>query len=187
VANTDRKRHSETLGTILSYLVSMTTILGIPVALYGYLSAQQSSRVDRTFEFYKDFRAADLQDDVNLLVEKFNGKADEVSKFLANNDEAGLTELEKTLLQDAKANAALSRVVVFYDAVGPCVAHSLCDADATVALLKFQAQQMVSAYGAYVVSQQQPQSPFGSGIFIVNGLTAPAKSWPWPWSARSTN
>jgi hypothetical protein len=175
------------LGTVLSYLVSMTTILGIPVALYGYLSAQQSSRVDRTFEFYKDFRAADLQDDVNLLVEKFNSKADEVSKFLANNDEAGLTELEKTLLQDAKANAALSRVVVFYDAVGPCVAHSLCDADATVALLKFQAQQMVSAYGAYVVSQQQPQSPFGSGIFIVNGLTAPAKSWPWPWSARSTN
>ena len=98
MANTDRKRHSERLGTVLSYLVSMTTILGIPVALYGYLSAQQSSRVDRTFEFYKDFRAAELQDDVNLLVEKFNAKADEVSKFLANNDEAGLTELEKTIL-----------------------------------------------------------------------------------------
>jgi hypothetical protein len=187
VASTDRKRRSWNLGTVLSYLVSMTTILGIPIALYGYLAAQQSSRVDRTFEFYKDFRDAALQEDVNLLVEKFNAKADQVRKFLANNDEAGLTQLEKSLVQDAKADAALSRVVVFYDAVGPCVAHSLCDADATVALLKLQAQQMVSAYGAYVLSQQQSGSPFGSGIFIVNGLT-PSSSWSTLfWPRRSTN
>ena len=191
MANTDKKFFYESLGTALSYLVSITTILGIPLALYGYLSAQQTSRVDRTFEFYKDFRDTHLQDDVNLLLEKFNAKADEVKKLLANNDDAGLTKLQSSLLQDANANAALTRVVVFYDAVGPCVAHTLCDADATVALLQLPAQQLVSGYGAYVASQRQSGSPFGGGIYIVNGLPAKSNSWPWvswvSWLSRSTN
>ena len=166
----------------------MTTILGIPVALYGYLSAQQSSRVDRVFEFYKNFRDTNQEDDVNLLVGKFNAVSDEVQKLVSNNDQAGLLKLEASLLQDAKVDAALSRVVVFFDAVGPCVKHSLCDADAVVALLQYPAQQIVSTYGKYVSSLQQPGSSFGTGIFIVNEIPTTPKTWSWYfWPGRSTS
>ena len=89
----------------------------------------------------------------------------------------------KTLI----GHAALARVVEFFDAVGPCVAHSLCDTDATIALLQFPAQQLVKGYGAYVYNQQQSGAPFGDGIFIVNGLETSSRIWslfPWPHSAN---
>jgi hypothetical protein len=189
VPSTDLKRRSEILGAILSYLVSITTILGIPVALYGYFVSQQQSRVDRTFEFYKDFRAADLQDDVNLLVDNFSAKADEIKKVLATSDQAGLDKLEESLVQDPKASAALTHVVIFYDGIGPCIDHLLCDGDAAVALLQDPAYQIVRTYGAYLNSLHKDSSPFAKGIFTVGQLNpTTSKFWSlFPWLSRSSN
>ena len=187
MVNIDRKHTAEITAAVLSFLVSLTTILGIPVALYGYLMTQQQSRVDRTFQFYKDFRDGSLDADVKLLVEKVNAKAKEMQALVDKNDQAGILGLQTSLVNDAKVDAALARVVEFFDAVGPCVAHSLCDTDATIALLQFQAQQLVKGYGAYVSNQQQSGAPFGDGIFIVNGLETSSRIWslfPWPHSAN---
>jgi hypothetical protein len=189
VANTDHKRRSEIVGAVLSYLVSITTILGIPVALYGYFVSQQQSRVDRTFEFYKDFRAANLQDDVNLLVENFKAKSDEIKKVLATPDQAGLDKLEEALVQNTKASTALAHVVIFYDGVGPCIDHLLCDGDAAVALLQDPAYQIVIAYGAYLNSLHKDGSPFAKGIFTVGQMNpTTSKFWSlFPWLSRSPN
>ena len=89
MANIDRKRLAEITAAILSFLVSLTTILGIPVALYGYLMTQQQTRVDRTFQFYKDFRDGNLDADVKLLVEKANAKAKEMQALVDKDDQAG--------------------------------------------------------------------------------------------------
>jgi len=189
VASTDRKSRAEILGAVLSYLVSVTTILGIPVALYGYFVSQQQSRVDRTFEFYKEFRAADLQDEVNLLVGNFTAKADEIKKVLATPDQAGLEKLEESLVQDPKASAALTHVVLFFDGVGPCIDHLLCDGDAAVALLQDPAFQIVRTYGAYLNSLHKDGSTFATGIFTVGQMNpTTSKFWSlFPWLSRSPN
>ena len=176
------------MSKILSYLVSITTILGIPVALYGYFSAQQASRVDRTFEFYKDFRTGELQEAVNLLVDRSNTKRNDINQLLQKGDDAGLVKLQETLVQDPKSSEALVRVVVFYDALGPCVDHLLCDADAAIALLKAPAAQIVSAYGGYLSEIQRTGSPFARGVFTVGNMTAPSRLQLWfPWLARGAN
>lgn len=172
----DHPRHDDTLGKILSYLVAITTILGIPVALYGYFSSQQASRVDRTFQFYQDFRTAALEDDVNLLVEAWNAKRDEAQKLLDQNDDNGVVKLIESLLKDEKANAALAHVVVFYDGIGSCIDHSLCDANAAMALMKGPADQIVPPYGSYLQAMQSTNPPFAIGIFKVYALR---KKWWW--------
>jgi hypothetical protein len=183
------RRFFEHLGPVLSYLVSITTILGVPIALWGYFVVQQQSRVDRTFEFYKNFHAEGLLEDVNLLIEKYRTKADEIKKVLAKSDQHGLAKLQESLvMQDAKANAALIRVVKFYDGVGPCIDHLLCDSDAAVALLQAPASQIVSGYGAYLSGQQTEGSSFAKGVFTVSSLTPTSKLWSLiPWPARSPN
>jgi hypothetical protein len=95
---------------ILSALVAITTILGIPVGLYGYYASQQASRVDRTFEFYKDFRGDTLQRGFSLLVEQWNAKAAEVETLLEKDDEAGLGQLVGSLLQSDEAQTALAQL-----------------------------------------------------------------------------
>ena len=55
------------LARVLSYLVAITTILGIPIGLYGYYAPQQANRVNRTFDFYKDFRGDGLQKGFQLV------------------------------------------------------------------------------------------------------------------------
>jgi hypothetical protein len=176
VPKTDDQRHGDVLGRILSYLVAITTILGIPVALYGYFVSQQTSRVDRTFDYYKDFRSGSLQNDVNLLVESWNAKGDEVNKLLAQNDYTGLAQLVKTLAENGQTAGALSRVVVFYDGIGSCIEHALCDAHAAVALLKDSTEQIVPTYGSYLQTIQRTNPPFAVGIFTVYGLKP---KWWW--------
>jgi hypothetical protein len=96
--------------------------------------------------------------------------------------------LQTSLVGDAQVDAALAHVVVFFDAVGPCVAHALCDADATIALPQYQAKQLVKGYGAYVYDQQQSGAPFGNGIFIVNALETSSRIWSlFPWPGRNAN
>lgn len=171
-------RRSEFIGKVLSYLVSLTTILGVPVALYGYFAAQQQSRVDRTFAFYKDFLGSARQDDVNMLVQIWNAKANDAQQFLAKNDQAGLTKLQTALLQEAKASAAIIRIVEFYDGVGTCVANGLCDNATAYALLHDPAYQIVAAYGGYLSTVGKSGTPFASGIFVVSSLpTSAANAW----------
>jgi hypothetical protein len=105
---TDRPSRSDTLAKVLSYLVAITTILGIPVGLYGYYSSQHASRVDRTFDFYKDFRGETLQKDFSLLVAQWNEKSAEVESLLAKKDETGLSQTVASLLQSDEAQTALT-------------------------------------------------------------------------------
>jgi hypothetical protein len=189
VANADHKSRSEIVGAVLNYLVSIMTILGVPIALLGYFAVQQQSRVDKTFEFYKSFHAEGVLEDVNLLVEKYEAKKDEIKKVLATPDQKGLEKLQESLvMQDAKANAALIHVIKFYDGVGPCIDHLLCDGDAAIALLQAPASEVVSGYGAYLHGLQKDGSTFATGVFTVNNLTTTSKIlWLFPWLPRGSN
>ena len=120
---------------------------------------QQQTRVDRTFQFYKDFRDGNLDADVKLLVEKANAKAKEMQALVDKDDQAGIVGLQTSLVRDAQVDTALARVIVFFDAVGPCVAHALCDADATIALLQYQAKQLVKGTGPTCTISNSPGRP----------------------------
>ena len=67
---TTRRSRGDVLARVLSYLVAITTILGIPIGLYGYYASQQANRVNRTFDFYRDFRGDGLQNP-NMLTTEF--------------------------------------------------------------------------------------------------------------------
>jgi len=54
--DTAPRSRGDVLARVLSYLVAVTMILGIPIGLYGYYASQQANRVNRTFDFYRDFR-----------------------------------------------------------------------------------------------------------------------------------
>lgn len=172
-------RRTELLGKVLSCLVSVTTILGVPLALYGFFAAQQQSRVDRTFAFYKDFLGSARQDDVNMLIQIWNDKANEAQQYLTKNDQAALTKLQTALVQESKASAAMVRVVEFYDGVGTCVANGLCDNATAYALLHDPAYQIVSAYGGYLSTVGRAGTPFASGIFVISSLPAAQASVWW--------
>jgi hypothetical protein len=183
VANAKHADRAQRLGNLLSSLVSIATILGIPVALYGYYASQQAARVDRTFDFYKEFRTGEMQQDLNLLVDKFNARADEIRKLIDNGGDLG--PLEDKLLQDANTKAALSKVVVFYDGMGSCVDHAVCDGNAAIALFQYQASQVLSMFGPHIQSQQKLIPTYGRGVYTVNGLTQ--QKWWWPWPTHSSN
>ena len=87
--DTPRRSRGDVLPKVLSYLVAITTILGIPIGLYGYYASQQANRVNRTFDFYKDFRGDGLQKDFSLLVVRWNEKSTQVDGLLKNDDYAG--------------------------------------------------------------------------------------------------
>jgi len=159
---------------ILSALVAITTILGIPVGLYGYYASQQASRVDRTFEFYKDFRGDTLQKGFSLLVEQWNAKAAEVEALLAKDDEAGLGQLVTSLLQSDEAQTALAQLVLFFDETYSCVDKALCDNNAAFALLKDPANQIFFMYGSYLTTVRKHNPNYATGILKVRGLS---KTW----------
>jgi len=164
---------------ILSALVSLATVGGIVIALFSYEASQRQSRIDRAFEFYKDFRASALDADMTTLSDKWNEKQDEASKFVPKDgpvDEQGLLGLQASLAQDVKVGPALFRVVTFFDRLAQCIRAGLCDSDTAYALLRDPASLLVSSYGTYLVSRvQQPGSNAAHGVFIVNDLPAP--SW----------
>jgi hypothetical protein len=171
---TEHPSRSDVLSRILSYLVAITTILGIPIGLYGYYSSQQASRVDRTFDFYKDFRSDILQKDFSLLVEQWNAKAADVEALLEKNDEAGLGQLVSSLLQSDEAQTALTRLILFFDETYSCVDKALCDRNAAFALLKDPANQIFYMYGSYLTTVRQHNPSYATGILKVRALS---KTW----------
>ena len=80
--DTAPRSRGDVLAKVLSYLVAVTTILGIPIGLYGYYASQQANRVNRTFDFYRDFRGDGLQKDFSLLVSRWNEKSAQVDELL---------------------------------------------------------------------------------------------------------
>ncbi|HUD88089.1 MAG TPA: hypothetical protein VMR17_16720 [Xanthobacteraceae bacterium] len=175
--NSDSTSSADTLSKILSYLVAATTILGIPVGLYGYLSSQHANRVDRAFQFYEDFRGATLQDDFNLLIENWNAKADQAQQLLVQNNSGGFTQLVGSLLQTDQEQAALNEIIQFFDGIYSCVGNSLCDNNATIALLQEPANQIYSAYGSYLANAQQKNPNYAVGIVKIRALP---KTWSLP-------
>jgi hypothetical protein len=174
MSKTDQPSRSDRLSRVLSYLVAITTILGIPIGLYGYYSSQQANRVNRTFDFYKDFRSDTLQKDFSLLVEQWNAKAADVQALLDKNDEAGLGQLVTSLLQSDEAQTALAQLVLFFDETYSCVDKALCDNNAAFALLKNPADQIFYMYGSYLTTVRQHNPNYATGILKVRGLS---KTW----------
>jgi hypothetical protein len=164
---------------ILSAFVSLATIFGIGIALVSYEASQRQGRVDRAFEFYKDFRASALDADVNFLVDKWDEKSEEAAKVLKAKDqqsvEQGLERLQTSLAQEPQVKAALLRVVPFFDGLGQCVNTRLCDSDTAYALLQDRAVSVANYYGAYVSNLQHPDSPFAHGVFIMKRPPAPSR------------
>jgi hypothetical protein len=115
-----RRFSGDVLARVLSYLVAVTTILGIPIGLYGYYASQQANRVNRTFDFYKDFRGDGLQKDFSLLVTRWNEKSAQADSYLKSDDFAGLSQLAASLLQTDETQTALSRLVLFFDEAYSC-------------------------------------------------------------------
>jgi hypothetical protein len=173
-ADAPERSRGDILARVLSYMVAITTILGIPIGLYGYYASQQANRVNRTFDFYKDFRGDGLQKDFSLLVVQWNEKSAQVEGFLKNDDYAGLSQLTASLLQNDEAQSALSRIVLFFDEAYSCVDKALCDYDAAYALLQSPADQIFSMYGSYLQTVRQQQSNYADGIVKVRALT---RSW----------
>ena len=97
-----RRSGGDVLARVLSYLVAITTILGIPIGLYGYYASQQANRVNRTFDFYKDFRGDGLQKDFSLLVTRWNEKSAQADGFLKSDDFTGLSQLAAVALANRR-------------------------------------------------------------------------------------
>jgi hypothetical protein len=165
---------SDVLARLLSYLVAVTTILGIPIGLYGYYASQQANRVNRTFDFYKDFRGDGLQKDFSLLVTRWNEKSAQADGFLKSDDFTGLSQLAASLLQTDETQTALSRLILFFDEAYSCVDKSLCDNNAAFALLQNPADQIFSMYGSYLETVRQQHPNYADGIVKVRAMT---KSW----------
>lgn len=161
----------------MSFLVSLATIVGIPVAIYGYFQTKQEDRINRTYDYYRQYHDSQLPLDVNTLIVAWNAKADEVKPLLLKSDYDGLSKLQSDVAKDTNVSAALARVVVFFDGVGTCVANSLCDGDTAYALLYEPAHRVSSAYGGYLTGYQTPGIPFARGVFTVAHLSAPKKWW----------
>ena len=177
MSKSENKRLRDIIAESLSFLVSVATIVGIPVALYGYFQTKQEDRINRTYDYYKQYHDSQLPLDVNTLIAAWNDKATEAQQFLAKNDYEGLNNLQTEVAQDAKISPALGRVVVFFDGIGTCVTTSLCDEDTAYALLYEPASRIRSAYGGFLTKYQSPGLPFAQGIFTVAGLSPPKKWW----------
>jgi hypothetical protein len=169
-----RRSSGDVLARLLSYLVAVTTILGIPIGLYGYYASQQANRVNRTFDFYKDFRGDGLQKDFSLLVTRWNEKSAQADGFLKSDDFTRLSQLAASLLQTDETQTALSRLILFFDEAYSCVDKSLCDNNAAFALLQNPADQIFSMYGSYLETVRQQHPNYADGIVKVRAMT---KSW----------
>ena len=80
-----------------------------PVGLYGYYASQQANRVNRTFDFYKDFHGDGLQKDFSLLVTRWNEKSPQADRLLKSDDFTGLEPIGGlTLANRRNADCALA-------------------------------------------------------------------------------
>jgi hypothetical protein len=132
------------------------------------------NRVNRTFDFYKDFRGDGLQKDFSLLVTRWNEKSAQADGYLKSDDFAGLSQLAASLLQTDETQTALSRLVLFFDEAYSCVDKSLCDNNAAFALLQNPADQIFSMYGSYLATVRQQHPNYADGIVKVRALS---KTW----------
>ena len=130
--------------------------------------------MNRTFDFYRDFRGDGLQKDFGLLVTRWNEKSVQVDRLLKNDDFAGLSRLAASLLQTDETQTALSRLVLFFDEAYSCVDKALCDNNAAFALLQNPADQIFSMYGSYLATIRQQHPNYADGIVKVRALT---KTW----------
>ena len=160
------------LGRILSYLVALCTIVGIPAGLYGYYSNQHDKRVEKTFELYKAFRSTSLDDDWSLLIGRWNQKAAEAKNLLRQNKQEEYKNLVIGLFAESPGPRAMERTLSFFDELSACVNNSLCDRNTAYALFQEPAYQFAGAYGPYVVTVRQEfnNKKYGAGLFQARSL-----------------
>jgi hypothetical protein len=168
----DASKRDDPLGRILSYLVAITTIIGIPAGLYGYYSNQHDKRVEKTFEFYRTFRADSLQKDWSLLVGRWNAKAQEAQTLVRQGNQPAFEKFVILLVDDKEGAPAMEHVLSFFDELTACVSNSLCDQNTAYALFEEPARQFAGAYGTYVlhIRQQFNNGQYGSGLFQSRSL-----------------
>jgi hypothetical protein len=158
----------------LSYVVSVLTILAIVGGLYGFYSSQRDKRVEKTFEFYKTFRADPLRKDWASLMTRWNKSAQKAKSFLDQNKDDDLAALVLSLFDgDDEGKDAFGRVADFFDEFNSCIEHSLCDKNSAIALLEQSAKEFVGAFGPYisVLRKEYGDEKFGSGIYKVKDMT----------------
>jgi hypothetical protein len=171
MSSTD-KNDKDPLGRILSYLVAISTIIGIPAGLYGYFSSQHDKRVEKTFEFYKTFRSAELEKNWSLLIGRWNNNAKEARALIAQGKTAEFDDFVIGLVAEAPGPGAMEHVLSFFDELSACVSNSLCDGNTAYALFKEPAHQFAGAYGPYVlhVRQEFGNQKYGTGLFQTRAL-----------------
>ena len=84
------------------------------------------------------------------------------------SDDKAFERLQASLAQDAKAEAALIRVVVFFDGLGQCLVAELCDRDTCdCACFRIRLRNRYGIRGL-LGHLQKVGSTFAHGVFIVN-------------------
>jgi len=170
--SSSKEKENDSLGRILSYLVAISTIIGIPAGLYGYFSGQHDSRVEKTFEFYSNFRSGELEKDWSLLIGRWNDRAKEAQALVAQNKHAEYAQFVRSIVGESGGPAAMERILSFFDELIACVSNSLCDNNTAYALFKEPAYQFASAYGSYVIyiRQEFDNKKYGTGLFQTRAL-----------------
>ena len=171
--SSNQKAPEDKLGKILSYLVAISTIIGIPTGLYSYLSSLHDKKVERTYEYYRDFRSEAFQKEWVLLLTRWNEKASEVKQILEVKDFARLQSLASGLInQDDAGKTAFAKTIGFFDESYACIENELCDHNVAVVLLKSPASEFVSAFGSYIISVRKDynNAKYGAGAYKIRAL-----------------
>lgn len=157
---------------ILGYLVAIAAILGIPGGLYGFFSAEHAKRVEKTFEFYSEFRGEAFQKNWSYLIGKWNAQADEVKKLTDANDQEGIRKLASAIAMDEAGRKSFEEVLGFFDGLAACVETSLCDGNSAAALLRLPASDFASAFGPHIIFVRKMfgNTEYGTGLFQTRAL-----------------
>lgn len=167
-----KRQENDALGRILSYLVALATIVGIPAGLYGYFAGQHVKRVEKTFDFYKSFRSDPVQKQFGLLVARWNAASDKLKTLTDQNNDEEIRELATSLVADQEGGTAFEEVLSFFDDLSACVEASLCDRNAAVAVLQKPASQVGSMFGSHIlyVRDKYGNEEYGTGVFRIRAL-----------------
>ena len=171
-AMASKSKGASRLTQILSFLVSISTIIGIPVGLYGYFSSQHKDRVGATFQFYKEFRSEQTQKDWSLLINRWNAKAQDARTIVRSGNDKELSDFVETLVSDSDGSAAMERVLSLFDEMSACVDNSLCDRNAAYALLKVPADEFAAAFGPHIflIRKEFGNDQYGVGLLRLRAI-----------------